>query len=167
MSAIRATFFKIAKQELNGNKYSIDTFEDGKRWVHCYFLSERRNVVYLLSLSTATFELERKLKNEAADRVRKKDPKYFDFQKQASEIMGEELREMLLILAEKDVPIYQKCVKIHSTDNYEIIKGVINVEVLTHEIVKNFITKFLTADENFWYSSIPVKFTEDQINSLF
>lgn len=169
MSALlRQQYFRLAKRELGGNLYSVETFEDSSQWVHCYFMSQRRQIVYLLCLSTATFELKRKLKKQAALEVCRNDPNFFDFAKQSTELLYEELEVAKSILAKQDVPIFQKCVKIHTGGNYhEIIKGVVNLSELNHLNVHSFITDFLNSGENFWYSSQSVVFTEEQINSLF
>lgn len=166
-SRLKRLYFQKVKEELGDNLYSKDTVEKGSQWTHCYFMSKRRPVVYMLCLSTATFELKRTLKKLAHDAVFKLDPFTSNFSKQSSELLAEERQEMKFIHAEKDVNIFQKCVKIHTGGlNHEILKGVINVDKITHRVIKQFVSEFLE-DEIFWQTSEPVKFSEAQLRSIF
>lgn len=164
---LRKDYLSSVRNEIGNKGYASDMIIDGS-WVYCYFLSERRPLVYQLCLSTATFELNRRLSKIAAENVAKRDQNYFDFEKQASEILVEERTEAKRLYETLDFPIYERCVKIHDGGNYyEIIKGVINVNNISKHILKGFIKEFLENGELFWQTSTPIKFTKKQLNSIF
>lgn len=159
MSRFREQYIKSFEAELSNNLFSIETKTEDSQWLYCYFLSKRRPIVYMLCLSTADFERERAYKKLAIEIVNKNNQ---DFLKQATHLMYEELQEIERLKDEKDLPIFQKCVKIHTGGNYhEIIKGVVDLPILNERVVNSFIQEFLDGGERYWYSSYPVQFNRE------
>lgn len=166
-AVLRENYLNLVRTEIGDKVYVSDMAITG-HWVYCYFLSVHRPLVYQLCLSTSLFELNRRLYKIAAENVAKRDPNYFDFEKQAKEILAEERTEAKRLYETLDFPIYQRCVKIHNGGNYhEIIKGVINVNNISKHILKGFILEFIENDETFWQASTPVQFTDQQLKLIF
>lgn len=165
---VREQYLKRVAAELGSNLFITEMPINNVQWTYCYFLSTTRPIIYMLCISTGSYELQRKLYNEAFTRVAKSDPLFFDFEKQSTELLVETNKMMKQIYDEKDIPIYNKCIKIHNGGNYhEILKAVINVDALNKRIITKVIKDFINANESYWQASKPIIFTDNQLARVF
>lgn len=163
---IARRYFAITSEELNGKLWDSDMdLHEESTWAYCRFLSKRFSIVYIMAIYTGAQVYHDFLFDQAYDNV----VKDMDSETgQAVEIMAKVKTRMQEMVANEPAPlIWEEIEELHSSKHrigQRVLRAVVNVPVITEEVISNLVNKYLDIDCEDEYCKVhPIEFDKQSM----
>lgn len=163
---IARRYFRVTSDELNGKLWDSDMdLNEESTWAYCRFLSKRQSIVYIMAIYTSAQVYHDFLFDQAYDDV----VKDIDSETgQAVEIMAKVKIRMQEMVKNETIPlIWEEIEELRSSKHrigQRVLRAVVNVPVITEEVITNLVTKFLDIEYEEAFCTVhPIEFDKQSM----